>query len=144
MRARLNLLNLVDCMGRLRTAPDRLTVAPGRFTFENRKEAERARHKARDTDAGSLRHLYRSKRWRDPVAGVRVKILRRDLFTCQWPGCGVALVGAYPAPDSPVVDHKRPHKGNLVRFWDENNLQALCKRCHDGAKQREDRASEGH
>jgi 5-methylcytosine-specific restriction protein A len=31
-----------------------------------------------------------------------------------------------------VVDHIVPHKGNLELFWDENNLQAICKRCHDG------------
>jgi len=30
-----------------------------------------------------------------------------------------------------VVDHIVPHKGNLELFWDESNLQPLCKRCHD-------------
>ena len=30
-----------------------------------------------------------------------------------------------------VVDHIIPHKGTLELFWDESNLQPLCKRCHD-------------
>ena len=30
-----------------------------------------------------------------------------------------------------VVDHVVPHKGDKQLFWDENNWQALCKRCHD-------------
>lgn len=30
-----------------------------------------------------------------------------------------------------VVDHIIPHEGNLELFWDENNIQSLCKSCHD-------------
>lgn len=30
-----------------------------------------------------------------------------------------------------VVDHIIPHRGDKVLFWDENNWQPLCKRCHD-------------
>lgn len=30
-----------------------------------------------------------------------------------------------------VVDHIIPHRGNKGLFWDTNNWQALCKRCHD-------------
>jgi 5-methylcytosine-specific restriction protein A len=39
-----------------------------------------------------------------------------------------------------VVDHIIPHKGDYGLFWDkDNNWQALCKRCHDSDKQREER-----
>jgi hypothetical protein len=34
-----------------------------------------------------------------------------------------------------VVDHKIPHRGNEVLFWDQGNWQTLCKLCHDSAKQ---------
>ena len=34
-----------------------------------------------------------------------------------------------------IVDHIKPHKGDVNLFWDRGNWQALCKRCHDGAKQ---------
>ena len=30
-----------------------------------------------------------------------------------------------------VVDHVTPHRGDDTLFWDQNNWQALCKRCHD-------------
>lgn len=30
-----------------------------------------------------------------------------------------------------VVDHKIPHGGDMVLFWDRNNWQALAKACHD-------------
>ena len=37
---------------------------------------------------------------------------------------------------SEVVDHKIPHQGRYdPLMWDRNNLQALCKRCHDSDKQ---------
>jgi 5-methylcytosine-specific restriction protein A len=37
-----------------------------------------------------------------------------------------------------VVDHIVPHKGNLDLFYDYDNLQPLCKRCHDAKTVRED------
>ena len=30
-----------------------------------------------------------------------------------------------------VVDHIQPHRGNWIRFIDRDNLQSLCKSCHD-------------
>ena len=38
-----------------------------------------------------------------------------------------------------VVDHIVPHKGNDRLFWDRDNWQSLCKRCHDSDKQKEER-----
>lgn len=29
-----------------------------------------------------------------------------------------------------VVDHIKPHKGDMQLFWDSANWQALCKPCH--------------
>lgn len=34
-----------------------------------------------------------------------------------------------------VVDHITPHKGDEALFFDQGNLQTLCKPCHDGQKQ---------
>ena len=33
-----------------------------------------------------------------------------------------------------IVDHKIPHRGNYELFWDSDNWQSLCKRCHDSGK----------
>ncbi len=128
-------------MGRLKAPPARLSAPPRAIGYATRAEAERARDKVRRQSAGeNLRNLYNTKRWRDPVTGVRARVLVRDGWCCQM--CGVTLAGKRPAPTSPVVDHVTPHKGNLVLFWDEGNLQALCKRCHDTEKQRQERAAE--
>lgn len=37
-----------------------------------------------------------------------------------------------------VVDHIKPHKGNYILFWDEDNHQSLCKCCHDTKTATED------
>ncbi|KQP35870.1 HNH endonuclease [Pseudorhodoferax sp. Leaf274] len=35
-----------------------------------------------------------------------------------------------------VVDHIRPHNGDMQLFWDRTNWQPLCKPCHDSTKKR--------
>lgn len=35
-----------------------------------------------------------------------------------------------------TVDHEKPHRGNEGLFFDADNLQSLCKPCHDAHKQR--------
>lgn len=137
---RLLSIQLVEVpVGRLKGLPKRLASAPDRLGYSQQTEAQRARKRAAASDR-SLRHLYATKRWRHPVDGVRARIIARAGGCCEWPGCGVLLVGERHAPNIPVVDHIEPHKGNLVLFWDEGNLQALCKRCHDTHKQRQDHA----
>ncbi|MBR0855653.1 HNH endonuclease [Bradyrhizobium liaoningense] len=76
---------------------------------------------------------YKTARWQ----ALRLTIFQRDLFTCQRPECGhlessTALL---------VCDHKVPHRGDERLFWDENNLQTLCKACHDKIKQRDEQSS---
>lgn len=40
-----------------------------------------------------------------------------------------------------VLDHIKPHRGDQRLFWLRANWQPLCKPCHDGDKQREERRS---
>jgi 5-methylcytosine-specific restriction protein A len=89
-------------------------------------EGEKQRDKAR----ASLpwRQWYNSTRWRKLAAEVKL----RDLFTCQMQSCG--RIGGVL-----VADHRRPHRGNPDLFWNEANLWTICKPCHDGAKQREEK-----
>lgn len=37
-----------------------------------------------------------------------------------------------------VVDHIKPHKGDEKIFFDANNLQSLCKPCHDSHKAKQE------
>lgn len=74
--------------------------------------------------------LYYTKRWKR----LRWAVLVRDLFTCQ-------MCRRIVADTSQLVcDHIEPHRGNVVRFW-AGPFQALCKPCHDRAKQREERGA---
>lgn len=74
------------------------------------------------------RKWYNTRQWRD----LRWSVLVDELFTCRL--CG-------RDGDSPVMvaDHIKPHRGNRVMFFDRNNLQCLCKQCHDRDKQKEER-----
>lgn len=39
-----------------------------------------------------------------------------------------------------VVDHIKPHKGDMEVFWDLSNWQGLCEPCHNKKTAREDGA----
>jgi 5-methylcytosine-specific restriction endonuclease McrA len=71
--------------------------------------------------------LY-GRRWRD----ARLQFLQQN------PLCAMCSTGQRPVAAG-VVDHIRPHKGDRTLFWDRSNWQSLCKPCHDGAKQSEER-----
>lgn len=75
--------------------------------------------------------LYYTKSW----ASLRQTILARDLYTCQLVGCGVALTSGRDKPNSAVIHHLKPHKGDLELFFDPDNLQSVCWRCHSGKLQ---------
>lgn len=77
-----------------------------------------------------VRTWYHSARWEK----LRTEVLVRDLYQCQH--TGVLLTGKAPAPDSPVVHHKVPHKGDERLFWDIDNLEAVSKEWHDSVAQR--------
>ena len=64
--------------------------------------------------------VYSSKRWRT---------LRASILSAN-PQCVICAKRGKLTPAT-VVDHIKPHKNNERLLWDRNNLQAVCKRCHD-------------
>ncbi|WP_041527361.1 HNH endonuclease [Paracoccus aminophilus] len=78
--------------------------------------------------------VYAWRKWYKTAAWQRLRwaCIASALFTCA--RCGRIA-------DSPdlVADHIRAHRGDEALFWGPANLQCLCKSCHDGAKQREER-----
>ena len=68
-------------------------------------------------------YLYYTSKWKK----YRVLYLMANPF-CVVKGCGKR---------STVVDHIHDHKGDINKFWDENNHQAMCKICHDTKTARE-------
>lgn len=63
---------------------------------------------------------------------LRERALLRDGFRCQHKQCGAILKRGRSDPQSAVVHHITPHKGNLDLFFDLNNLQSVCWTCHSG------------
>ena len=113
-------------MAKLSSLPQRLSPAVSKLQPVSRDEVSRTQ--IRDATQ-PWRAWYKTARWQK----LRMEILTRDLFVCQQ--TGMLLVGKYPADDSPVVDHKVPHRGDPILFWDPANLQAVAKGWHDTTKQ---------
>ena len=115
-------------MGRLKMLKPRLMpLAPRLATPAPVSETDRSRQ--RDATQ-AWRSWYKTARWQR----LRWSVLVRDLFTCRRCGCVEADTSQL------VGDHVAPHRGDPVLFWDDANLQCLCKRCHDKDKQAEERA----
>ncbi len=114
-------------MGRLagRGMPSRLGRAPSRLRFGTADAAVRG--------GQAWRRWYATARWRKLSA----EVIADAGMRCEQ--TGVPLIGRAPAPDSPVVDHKVPHRGDPDLFWDRGNLQAVSKAWHDSVKQRQER-----
>jgi len=56
----------------------------------------------------------------------------RHSFLLRHPLC--AMCKSEPAS---ILDHRIPHRGNAVLFWDQANWQALCVACHGTKTARE-------
>lgn len=84
--------------------------------------------RGRHVESQAWQALYNSQRWH----ALRHDVLHAAQWRCAM--CGRRLYQSPPGPASAVVDHIKPHGGDLSLFWSRSNLQALCKACHDGPK----------
>lgn len=106
-------------MGRLRQLPPRVAALPPRL--------------ARLTDAEG--HSVALEPWRAWYKTTEWQALRRRVFLRDGYRCRMCA-----KPDArPIGDHIEPHRGDRRRFFDDDNVQTLCKPCHDGPKQRIER-----
>ncbi len=81
------------------------------------------------------RAWYKLARWQR----LRLKVFIRDGYVCQ--RSGVLCIGKHPAEDSPVANHKTPHRGSEALFWDEDNIETVSKAVHDSEVQQEEQAT---
>lgn len=112
----------------LKTVKPSVAMAPSAVAWMPQDRKERDRHR----DAQPWRSWYKLARW----VKLRAKVLLRDMYTCQWQGCGRIEHNTSKL----VADHKIPHRGDETLFWDEDNIWTLCQHCHDSAKQAEERS----
>lgn len=113
---------------RLKSLPARVASLPPRV-------GALARGVKRDRSSAFWRSWYSTKRWAD----LRLKVLERDGYVCQ--RTGMVCIGKSPAPDSPVVNHKVPHRGDPALFWNIENLETVSKQVHDTIIQAEEQGS---
>lgn len=71
-----------------------------------------------------MKRLYDSVRWRKA----------RKRFLAENPLCAYCEQQGLEVPAT-VVDHKQPHNGDPVLFWEVSNWQPLCAPCHSRTKQ---------
>jgi 5-methylcytosine-specific restriction endonuclease McrA len=77
------------------------------------------------TYAKDYHSLYDLREWK--------RLRHKQLF--KEPLCRFCSTDDHPVA-ADVADHIKPHKGQLDLFLDGENLQSLCKHCHDSAKAR--------
>lgn len=103
------------------------TIKPKLQTLRPKLQApkdEAGRSRYRD-QAAPWRAWYKTARW----GKLRWQVLAEAQFTC-------AMCGRIEGNTSQLVaDHITPHRGNEALFWDETQIQCLCKSCHDSTKQ---------
>lgn len=110
-------------------APARLcscgAIVPADTLCACQREAIRERGRRHDARRPNSRQRGYTREWE----ALRAEFLRFH------PSC--AFCGA----DAQVVDHIKRHHGVRAMVMSWNNLQALCKPCHDFEKQRQERAN---
>lgn len=88
------------------------------------------------------------------IASTRARNARHDAnrptaaqrgYNHEWRKARAAFLALHPScaccfAPATVVDHIIPHRGDDALFWNRQNWQALCESCHNGQKQRKDRA----
>lgn len=94
---------------------------------EQHKFIERKEHDAR---RGSAHARGYGARWQKAS-----KAWLRAHPLCACPDCDEGRKRVTPAV---LVDHRRPHRGDMTLFWDKTNWQSMAKACHDRKTATED------
>ena len=84
----------------------------------------------------TYRPRYEVKPWSELYSTKLWKGLRAHQLNTH-PLCAYCMKRGKATPAT-VVDHIEPHRGDPGRFKDPNNLQSMCKLCHDSAKAKEE------
>ncbi|WP_425401247.1 HNH endonuclease [Algiphilus sp.] len=86
---------------------------------EEQHRVAEVKRKADDRRPSAARRGY-NVRWKK----ARATFLQRNPLCVECERLGMTR-------QATVVDHIEPHRGDTQKFWDTDNWQALCKRCHD-------------
>lgn len=98
----------------------------GRWCEAHRKDHYKVQAVTYDKE---FKKLYNCKAWRN----TRADVLAYEPMCRECAKQGINNV----ATD---VDHVTPHNGNTELFWNRENMQPLCKRCHSSKTMHETRS----
>lgn len=90
------------------------------------KDHDRARRKAQNDARSEWTHRLYGTRWQK----ARLSFLSRSPLCVDCKDRGLIKTAT-------VVDHVKPHKGDIGLFWDVDNWQPLCVSCHTRKTARE-------
>lgn len=121
-------------MSRLSSLPPRIGAPPTTIGRPPRQAEQQGRYRAN----APWRAWYGTAEWQR----LRLRVFVRDGYICQ--RTGILCGGKHPAPDSPVANHKKPHRGNRALFFDEANVETVSKEAHDILIQQEEQDSLKH
>lgn len=121
-------------MAKLSSLPPRIGSAPAKIGRPPHQTTSPKRFR----QEASWRSWYDTAEWKR----LRLRVFARDGYICQ--RTGELCAGKHPAPNSPVANHKKPHRGNPALFWDEDNIETVTKEVHDSLIQQEEQDSLKH
>ncbi len=78
---------------------------------------------------------YKTARWER----LRQEVFVRDMFICQ--RSQEMCIGKGNAPNAPIANHIKPHRGDEALFWDIDNIETVSKVVHDSEIQREEQGT---
>ena len=103
----------------------------GRLSDSSRcEDHRRAPQRALDRERGGANARGYTYRWQKES-----KAFLRAHPLCE---CDECQAGKLRVMAATVVDHRKPHRGDPVLFWDQSNWQAMAKDCHDKKTATED------
>ena len=83
------------------------------------------------------KHLYNSKQWQQ----LRLQAFIRDLYICQQ--CNKTVSQDHTHRHAAIGNHIVKHNGDRVLFYDLDNIETVCKQCHDGHIQSIEKGGKG-
>lgn len=81
------------------------------------------------------RKWYQTKEWQE----LRLAAFYRDGYVCQRTGVMCVPGGTGQEDNAPVANHRIPHKGDPLLFFNLDNVETTSKKAHDEIVQREEK-----
>jgi 5-methylcytosine-specific restriction endonuclease McrA len=96
----------------------------------NHQDQHQGNSNSNNTQSNPTKRLYDSRQWRK--AAKLFLSTHRYCRRCQ--SFGILKAAS-------IVDHIKPHNGDVKLFWMQSNWQPLCPSCHSGWKRKRERGN---